>query len=170
MAGVGRRGPAPQPTERKRALGNPGKRRLPAAVVALAPVTRVGVVIDRPASGRELVDRLLDSAASTWIGEPDQIASLPLVVRMYDEMLALESDITANGYSYTSYSKVSGEQRKTRPEVDRLEHLEKELRTWLSLYGLTPSDRTRLGVAEVKRESTLDKLRARREARGLRAS
>lgn len=170
MAGVGRRGPAPAPTERKRALGNPGKRRLPAPVVALAPVVRTASVIGRPASGADLVDRLLDSGASAWIAEPDQIATLPLVARMYDELLALESDIGANGYSYTSFSKVSGEQRKTRPEVDRLAHLEKELRTWFSLYGLTPSDRTHLGVAEVRRESTLDRLRARREARGHRAS
>ena len=168
MAGIGRRGPAPQPVERKRALGNPGKRRLPAPVVALAPVVRVPASI-APRSGEEFVSAILETPASAWIAEPDRLGILAMVSDAWEERLALRADLAANGTSYTSYSKVAGEQRKLRPEVERLAVVEKQLTTWLSLLGLSPSDRSRLGVAEVKARSKLEELRARREARGLRA-
>jgi phage terminase small subunit len=91
------------PTERKRRLGNPGKRALPSDnVIAIAPAR--GEVITSPTSGEELVRALMDSAASRLTG-------------------------------------------------------------WLSLLGLTPSDRSRLGVAEVKAKSRLEALRERRESR-----
>ena len=42
---------------------------------------------------------------------------------------------------------------------------EKLIQSSLSLLGFTPSDRARLGLAEVKKESRLDEMLARRAAR-----
>lgn len=48
----------------------------------------------------------------------------------------------------------------------RLLDLERAISSSLSLLGFTPSDRTRLGVAEVKAQSKLEELIARKEQRG----
>jgi hypothetical protein len=47
-----------------------------------------------------------------------------------------------------------------------LHDLEKMISTNLSLLGFTPSDRTRLGLAEVKAASKLEQLMAMKESRG----
>jgi hypothetical protein len=51
-----------------------------------------------------------------------------------------------------------------RPEERKgLRDLERQLVANLSLLGFTPTDRSRLGVAEVKRVSKIEELRARKE-------
>jgi len=46
-----------------------------------------------------------------------------------------------------------------------LRALNSEISSALSLLGFTPTDRTRLGLAEVKRESRLEELQRRRDSR-----
>jgi hypothetical protein len=46
-----------------------------------------------------------------------------------------------------------------------LRELDRQIISSLSLLGFTPSDRTKLGVAEVKAASKLDELMARKAAR-----
>jgi hypothetical protein len=46
-----------------------------------------------------------------------------------------------------------------------LRELEKNITNSLSLLGFTPTDRSRLGVAEVKAKSKLEELRAKRDQR-----
>jgi phage terminase small subunit len=161
------------PNERKRRLGNPGKRTLPSDnVIALAPV--VGQVITAPASGDELIGALLESAASAWIALPDRLALLELVREGWDRRRRLQAYVLEHGESYRSQTVETrrdgttietGERFYRRPEAVELELLEKRLTGWLSLLGLTPSDRSRLGVAEVKAKSRLTELRERRQDR-----
>lgn len=132
-----------KPTELKRLLGNPGKRALPAPMVALPPVVRVAAA-PRFASGTEMVQHVLDSGASAWIG-PTDAAALDMAARLYDAMLG-EGDPL------------------------RLVRISEGLSRCLSQLGLTPTDRSRLGVAEVKARSKLEELRQKRAARGPRAS
>jgi hypothetical protein len=47
----------------------------------------------------------------------------------------------------------------------QLRELNKEISEWLSLLGFDPAARARLGLAEVKAASTLEKLRAARDKR-----
>ncbi len=163
MAGL-RRGPAPQPTELKRLRGNPGKRSLPASVVALEPVV-ASAPPAIPQTGAQLEAAVLASQASAWIATPDRLALLPLLVDAWDERAALRADIEEHGRSYMSESKVSGVQYHPRPEYQQLQALEKRITEWLQLLGLTPTDRSRLGIAEVKARSKLEELRDRRAAR-----
>jgi hypothetical protein len=52
--------------------------------------------------------------------------------------------------------------KDNRPEERRgLRELDKQLVNNLSLLGFSPTDRTRLGVAEVKRRSKLEELKQR---------
>jgi hypothetical protein len=46
-----------------------------------------------------------------------------------------------------------------------LRELERQIVSNLALLGFTPSDRARLGLAEVKKESKLEEIIRRREAR-----
>lgn len=153
-------GPPPKPLERKRALGNPGKRKLPnrGKVLHLASTSREAPPELGP-DGRKAWD-WVTSTAGSWLADSDRL-TLTLLAEAYDRrayilrVLADEgwSVITEKGYPYK------------HPLVPALLDLEKQMTSWLSLLGLTPSDRSRLGVAEVKAASTLEKLRAQAEKR-----
>ena len=150
-------GNPPKPNELKRAQGNPGKRPLPAlaSVTALPPATAVAPEHLSPAS-QELWQKLRESAF--WISNTDQ-SLLKLLCEKLDrrnEYIAKlqNSDfvlITDKGYSYSN------------PLVGMLSTIETEITKLFSLLGLTPTDRTRLGVAEVKARSALDDLIAKRQ-------
>lgn len=158
-----RTGRPPKPTELKRRLGNPGRRPLPSSnVIALAPV--VGQLVTPLADGDGLVTALLDSAASAWIALPDRLTVLELVRTAWDRRALLLEDLRANGESYAAEGQ-SGRRYYRRPEAVELESLEKRITTWLSLLGLTPTDRSRLGVAEVKARNRLEELQVRRATR-----
>ena len=150
-----RTGRPPKPAELKRRLGNPGKRPLPASVIALPPVARAAEV--QPfGSGAEMLQRVLDDGASAWIGPTDQ-PSAELARQLWDDRqrarLAWAEDPTADAFRM-------------------YDELTKRLIACLSALGLDPTSRSRLGVAEVKARSRLEELAERRAARtaGRRAS
>ena len=153
-------GPPPKPVERKRALGNPGKRKLPesAKVLHLAPAV-AQAPSDLGTEGKQAWD-WITSTAGGWLADSDR-PTLRLLAEAYDRrayMLRVLADegwsvMTEKGYPYK------------HPLVSSLADLEKQMTSWLSLLGLTPADRSRLGVAEVKAASTLEKLRAARDKR-----
>jgi len=150
-------GPPPKPAEKKRALGNPGKRALPSAknLVAL-PQMQPDVPRHLGPEGAAVWRHVMDKAGK-WLAETDAPILL-LLAEGYDRrafMLRVLADegwsvMTDKGYPYK------------HPLVSPLADLEKQLSSWLSLLGLTPSDRSRLGLAEVKAASTLEKLQAKR--------
>lgn len=152
-------GRPPTPTERKRRLGNPGKRALPDAsnVVALPPVEDNAPDQLGPA-GRAVWELVADQCK--WLAETDRPTLVMLCEkfdRRQDFMVRLESSepvlYTDKGYAYAN------------PLVGMLSTLETELAKLLSVLGLTPTDRARLGVAEVKAQSNLEKLLQRRQER-----
>ena len=152
-------GRPPVPTERKRKLGNPGKRALPdqATVIALPPVVDDTPVQLGPA-GRAVWD--LVTAECKWLAETDRPVLVLLCEkfdRRQDFITRLEQSdpvlYTDKGYAYAN------------PLVGMLSSIETEIAKLLGALGLTPTDRTRLGVAEVKAKSKLEELLERRAAR-----
>lgn len=156
--------PPTKPVELKRRLGNPGKRPLPSALVALAPVP---VSVEPP-------DTLGDEGArewrhvlehARWIG-PSDLRNLRLYCEALDRRSDLLAELSSQGYVlYTDKGYAY-----QNPALGALATTEVQLTKWLSLLGLTPSDRSRLGVAEVKAQSTLEQLAAKRAAGGRRGS
>ncbi|SOB84231.1 phage terminase small subunit P27 family [Streptomyces sp. 1331.2] len=152
-------GRPPTPTERKRRLGNPGGRPLPdtSNVVALPPVE------DRPPdqlgpAGKAIWEVI---AECSWIGQTDRPAVVMLCElfdRRQDFMARLESSdpvlFTEKGYAYAN------------PLVGMLSTLDREIARQLGALGLTPTDRTRMGLAEVKAKSKLQELLENRQRRG----
>jgi hypothetical protein len=141
-----------KPIEQKRLLGNPGKRALPDQneVVLLDPVDETPEP-PRPLLkyGRDLWDRVWGIGA-TWVSDKTDIELLVMTCEMIDERWNLRVKVMQND----------------DPRMRRgLRELDRQIVSNLSLLGFTPSDRSRLGVAEVKVKSKLEELMARSENR-----
>ena len=145
------RGRPPKPAEQKRLTGNPGRRPLPdkQEVVLLPAATTV----PEPSRqlfppGRELWDRVWQIGA-IWISPNTDVDLLLIVCEQIDERQKLRNSVWNDGRM---------DERKA------LRSLEKLIVENLSLLGFTPTDRSRLGVAEVKRETKIEELIAKRNA------
>lgn len=145
-------GPKPKPNELKRVLGNPGKRKLPdvSNVIALPRID------DKPPAQLSKGAKKLWTdirAMAPWIANSDGIALIELCEK-FDRKTYLAKKLketeyvlfTDKGYAYAN------------PLVGMISTTENEILKLLSVLGLTPSDRSKLGVAEVKVRSKLDEL------------
>lgn len=138
----------PKPAELKRALGNPGKRALP------KPAEYVEGGYVEPArpldwAGKQLWDAAMTTGGN-WIARNSDTQLLLMTCEQMDRRMALISKIAE-----------TGDWRMYRA----LHDLEKMIGTNLSMLGFTPTDRTRLGLAEVKARSKLEELMARKDKR-----
>jgi hypothetical protein len=137
-----------KPAELKRQLGNPGKKALP------KPLTFVEGGYVAPArplefAGQQLWDAAMKTGES-WIARNSDTQLLLLTCEQMDRRMELIAKIHE-----------TSEWRLYRA----LHDLEKMISANLSMLGFTPSDRTRLGIAEVKAASKLEELLARKEQR-----
>jgi hypothetical protein len=140
-------GRPPKPIEQKRALGNPGRRPLPieGSLVLLPSMYEI------PEPPRPIVTEAAKalwtrtwSMGQTWLSPQTDIELLLMTCEMVDERWNLRIKVLQDN----------------RPEERKgLRDLERQLIGNLSLLGFTPTDRSRLGVAEVKKISKLEALR-----------
>lgn len=143
-----------KPIEQKRLLGNPGKRALPdeSSIVLMQQIDSVPEP-PRPLLkyGNDLWERIWGMGA-TWISDKTDIELLLMTCEMVDERWNLRVRVM---------------QDMNDPKARRgLRELEKQIVSNLSLLGFTPSDRSRLGVAEVKAKTRLEELLERKAMRG----
>ena len=138
-----------KPIEQKRALGNPGKRKLPAlAHVTILPMAE-GIPTppeDLLLTGREVWEKAW-SQAITWLSPISDYEAVVHACRIADD-LAISRKIY----------------RTTRAGQDGrlVVHLSTEFLKALGVLGFTPASRSQLGVAEVKRVSALEELLTRK--------
>jgi len=141
-----------KPIEQKRLLGNPGKRALPdEESVILLERAEERPEPTRPLLkyGQELWDRIWGMGA-TWVSDKTDIELLMMTCEMIDERWNLRVKVMQND----------------DPRMRRgLRELDRQIVSNLSLLGFTPSDRARLGVAEIKAKSKLEELMERRMLR-----
>lgn len=149
-------GRPPVPTERKRKLGNPGSRPLPdpdtvhdAVPVALAAPAHLGTV------GAELYSRIVTGAA--WLADTDR-PTLELLCEKVDRREDMKHQLslselvlfTDKMYAYPN------------PLVGMLSTIETEIAKLFGALGLTPTDRTRMGLAEVKARNAFEDFLAKK--------
>lgn len=140
-----------KPIEQKRLLGNPGKRALakPADLMQLD-----GGYIEpfRPLefAGKQLWDSVFKHG-SLWISQRTDVHLLLMTCEQLDRREQLRSHLV--------------DDPTEKNLLMRTVELERTIAGNLSLLGFTPSDRTRLGLAEVKAQSKLEELIARKEQR-----
>lgn len=139
----------PTPTEVKRRRGNPGKRPLakPGALVALPAATEPPTPA-RPLGpeGKRLWDRMWTNGA-VWVSPNTDSELVLMTCEAMDERVSLRVQVLRDG--------------EWRDRV-ALRALDTQLESMLSALGFSPVSRTRLGVAEVRAMSTLEKLAAQR--------
>lgn len=166
MTGTGRpNGRPPKPTEVKRALGNPGHRALPAPQKpgqGLSPVTSIPARPTLGLDGSALWDRLW-SAGEKWLSPNGDYAVMELLCRATDEAEYLRRAL-ALGEVPRHYVLPNGS-FVSHPYVTQLKELRSQMTAWLSALGFSPTDRARLGLAEVRTLDALDELQRRREER-----
>jgi len=137
-------GRPPKPTEQKRMLGNPGKRSLPAVGnLAAVPAIEIEPADLDPQATLEMVF----GAGKAWLANTDSLACA-LLRESIEERASLRSIVMQTQ---------SKDARKALRELDR------QIIGQLSLLGFDPAARSRLGLAEVKAQSHLEKMR---QARG----
>lgn len=149
-------GPPPQPTERKRKLGNPGKQKLPdlADTYAIAPVTE-SVPAHLGPIGADMYQRV--TAGAVWLAETDK-PTLELLCEKLDRRAQMKDQLsrsemvlfTDKAYAYPN------------PLVGMLSTIETEIAKLFSALGLTPTDRTRMGLAEVKARNAFEDFLAKK--------
>jgi hypothetical protein len=150
MAQMGR---PPKPVEQKRLTGNPGKRKLPnEGEIVLLPAALEAPEPSRPLMkyGREVWDTVWKVGVN-WISPNTEVELLLMTCEMVDERWNLRVKVMQ-----TDDAKL----RRGLRELDRI------IIGNLSLLGFTPADRTRLGWAEVKTQSKLEMLLAKKAERG----
>lgn len=138
-------GRPPKPIEQKRKTGNPGKRALPkeSSLVVLPMATGIPEP-HRPLLkyGKEFWDRVWGLGTS-WISAQSDIELVLITCELIDERWNLRIKVMKSD---------DPKQRRALRDLDRA------IVSNLSLLGFSPSDRSRLGVAEVKARSKLEEL------------
>ena len=139
----------PVPTERQRRLGNPGKRLLP-KTADLLPLEGGPISPLRPLrrDGQRLWDDVF-SQGRLWVSGRTDTQLLQLVCEQIDRRALLTASLIDNPAERSIHMS--------------LNDVEKLISGNLSLLGFTPSDRSRLGVAEVRAYSKIDEIREKRE-------
>ena len=152
--------PPTKPIEAKRRAGTLRKDRMPrGALTIIAPASPS---LEPPAMlgdvGAAEWRHILRTCA--WIAPSDltHLRLYCLALDRHSALLALLSEqgtvlYTDKGYAYLN------------PAQGALATTEAQITKWQSLLGVTPSDRSRLGVAEVKAHTKLEELEYRRAAR-----
>jgi len=140
-----------KPIELKRKLGNPGKRAMPGEGELMTieggfrePLRPLGE------AGQQLWDEIY-MVGGMWISPRSDTQLLQMCCELLDRRQILREEFLAD---------------PTERKVNMsLLETEKLIQTSLSLLGFTPSDRSRLGLAEVKAKSKLEELMDRRANR-----
>lgn len=140
-----------KPIELKRKLGNPGKRAMPGEGELMTidggfrePLRPLGE------AGQQLWDEIYE-VGGMWISPQSDTQLLQMTCELLDRREILREEFLAD----PSERKVNMSLLET----------EKLIQTSLSLLGFTPSDRSRLGLAQVKARSKLEELMDRRANR-----
>ena len=137
-----------KPIEQKRRAGNPGRHPLPTPVLELVPVDfstlKMPEYFGEPA---QFIWNKAWHSGLSWLSPESDIAIVTAACELADMRQKARER-----YMTTGDSKDAGAVQKLNAEYLKC----------LSLMGFSPSDRSRLGLAEVKRQTKLEQLRATR--------
>jgi P27 family predicted phage terminase small subunit len=154
-------GRPPKPTEQKRRLGNPGKRALPdVATVTALPALPDDAPPHLESAGAALWDSVL-ATTKAWLAKSDH-QMLTLLCELADRRTMLVESLATHG---ALIMRPDGHM-VGNPSLTALATTEKQMVHIASLLGLTPSDRTRIGLGEVKAANQFEGMLLKRHQRG----
>ena len=164
VTGVGR-GKKAEPVERKRARGayvRKGLAAQPMPESALALVD-LATVPQAPATLGQVGSAYWGIFWTAGRRHLSELHDTPLMTRLcsnFDRIAELEawlgSDVERRWYTSPNGQIV------THPAVKQIDQMDAQNTAWMSLLGFTPSDRARLGLAEIRVANELDQFRQRK--------
>lgn len=150
------RGRPPKPIELKRRTGrthntDSGGRKLPEIQGTIVKTVDVPDVPDglRDRGQREWVN--IWTAGQAWLAPQQDFYWVEMIAHAYDEIEEYRATIAKDGLT----SLGSQGQMVAHPLIAEIRRAEAVIMKALSILGFSPSDRARLGLAEVKRQSAL---------------
>lgn len=150
-------GRPPKPAEQKRRLGNPGQRPLPdLAAVTPLPALPDGTPDGLGEDGAALWNSITGSAKA-WLAPTDH-PMLLMLCELADRRAGFVQHLADNG---PLLMRPDGH-TVANPVVAMLATLEKQMVHMASSLGLTPADRTRIGLGEVKAQNAFEQMLAQR--------
>jgi P27 family predicted phage terminase small subunit len=163
MAGTGRPNGRPaKPVEQHRLAGNPSKKQLPDAPqpgTGLSGATDVPTPPDLGQEGLALWNHVWNSGRA-WLSPDSDYTIVRLICEAHDEYTELRAQLLSG--QVDRYYVTANGQVVTHPVVTQVANLRTQLTAWLAAIGFSPSDRSRLGLSEVRVRDSLDELKARR--------
>jgi P27 family predicted phage terminase small subunit len=155
-------GRPPKPAEQKRKLGNPGKRDLPElASVAALPALPADALPDSLGDDGAALWEAVTASAKTWLAPTDHP-----VLRMLCELADRRAEFVAHVAKNGPLIERPDGHLVANPVVAMLSDVEKRMVHMASLLGMTPSDRTRIGLGEVKAQNAFEQMLANRRTGG----
>lgn len=154
-----------KPVESHRAAGNPSKKNLPAAPMPGEGLPGMSNIPTPPVlgdAGLELWVRIWNAGRS-WLSPDVDFQLIRMLCEAQDEHELIRLKIQS-GEIERYYTTANG-QMVTHPMVTQLGNLRAQMTAWLAAIGFSPSDRSRLGLAEVRVRDELDELQRRRAER-----
>lgn len=154
-----------KPAEVKRATGNPGGRRLPDAPMPGTGLNAATGVPTPPSLGEDgqLLWSHVWTAGKTWLSPDSDYTIVKMLCEAHDEHETIRRALST-GVVERFYTTANG-QIVTHPLVTQLGNLRTQMSSWLAAIGFSPSDRSRLGLAEVRVKDELDEVARRRRER-----
>lgn len=153
-----------KPVEMHRAAGNPSRKHLPDAPMPGDGFVAAGETpepsVELGVAGRRLWDRLW-AGSKTWLAPNVDETLLEKICTHEDEIADYTRVLEAEGRWYET---ANGQQNPHQAFTQR-KALQVEQTAWLAAFGQSPSDRARLGLAEVRVKDELDELAQRKAAR-----
>jgi len=132
-----------KPIEQKRLLGNPGRKPLPDKVTTISlEGGRVEPLRELEQAGQQLWDSVFNHA-ELWISPRTDVHLLQMTCEQLDRREQIKQAIASSDDWHL---------------FKQLNDLERLVSSNLGLLGFTPSDRSRLGLAEIKAKSRLQEL------------
>ncbi len=137
------------PREVKRRRGTLKPSRDGGAAITVIPGVEVAPEAEPAKTGTEFIQLALDSGARVWIGSTD-LPAVEIARQLWEDRELAREEYRAHRDKDSAQSYV---------------RITEKLIQCLSALGLDPTARARLGIAEVKRQSTLDRLEGKRAER-----
>ena len=138
-----------KPVERKRRTGNPGKRALPAPIIVTTQVpTEPDPIRKLGPAGVDTWKRVW-GAGAYWVSGETDIQIVQMLCECEDERYLLRVRLW---------------EQNDWHDRNALRSLENFMMSIYSLLGFSPVDRGKLGVGEVRSQSVVDELKARRQS------
>jgi P27 family predicted phage terminase small subunit len=165
VTGVGRGGKA-QPVEVQRAKGNTAKKKktappVPATALAVVPLSTPDAPVWCDEYGSAVWSSIWAAGRRHLSEQHDTILVSLLVERLQDRRVIRGwlGDHPENRWYVTANGQVV-----THPAVKQIDQIDAQVTGWLSMLGFSPSDRARLGLAEIRVANELDEFRRRKDA------